>query len=156
MGHTRCLTADMLAVGMRHTARLCFSHEDVAHYCALSGDTNAIHRELSAARLRFPDTPDIIVPGGLIQIRISALFATELPGDGALGLTFAPERLRRPVCPGEELEITLELTRIARGGICDLDVTVTDADGQRLSSAKARVVAPDAVYRAWWEGQQGG
>lgn len=151
MGQNRCLTADMLAVGMRHIARLCFTREEVAQYCALSGDTNAIHRDLTAARLRFPDTPDIVVPGGLVQIRISALFATDLPGDGALGLTFAPERLRRPVCPGDELIVTLEVARIIRGGICEMDITVTAAaDGVRLTTAKAKVVPADAAYRAWW------
>ena len=151
MGQTRCLTAAMLAVGMRHTARLRFSREQVAQYCALTGDSNAIHHDLTAARLRFPDTPDIIVPGGLIQTCISALFATELPGDGALGLTFAPERFRRPICPGEELVVTLEVTRIIRGGIIEVDITVADDRGVRISSAKAKVVAPDETYRAWWE-----
>lgn len=151
MPQTRCLTADMLAVGMSHTARLRFSHDDVAAYCALSGDSNAIHRDLAAARLRFPDTPDIIVPGGLIQTRISAMFATDLPGDGSLGLTFTPERFRRPVCPNDEIEVRLEVARIIRGGIVEFDITVTDAAGQRISTATARVVPPDPAYRAWWE-----
>ncbi|TVQ88460.1 MAG: hypothetical protein EA400_09090 [Chromatiaceae bacterium] len=147
----RCLPASMLEVGMRHIARLRFSHEQVAQYCALTGDSNAIHRDLEAARLRFPDTPDIIVPGGLIQTCISALFATDLPGDGSLGLAFTPERFRRPICPGEELNVTLEVTRIIRGGIVEVDVLVEDNGGQRISAAKAKVVAPDEAYRAWWE-----
>lgn len=151
----RCLTAAMLAVGMRHSARLRFSREQVAAYCALTGDSNAIHRDLEAARLRFPETTDIIVPGGLIQTCISALFATHLPGDGALGLAFAPERFRRPICPGEELQVTLEVTRIIRGGIIEVDILVEDSDGQRISAAKAKVVAPDDAYRAWWEQQSG-
>lgn len=154
MGQTRCLTADMLTVGMQHTAHVTFSHEQVAQYCALTGDHNAIHRDLAAARLRFPDIPDIIVPGGLIQTRISALFATDLPGDGSLGLTFAPERLRRPVCPGDELVVTLTVARLLRGGIAEFDIVVADPAGNRISSATARVVPPDAAYRAWWEQQQ--
>lgn len=154
MGQTRCLTADLLAVGMQHTARLSFSREQVAQYCALTGDTNAIHRDLTAARLRFPDLPDIVVPGGLIQSRISALFATDLPGDGSLGLTFSPERLRRPVCPGDELVVTLTVARILRGGIVEFDIGVADAAGNRITNATARVVPPDAAYRAWWERQQ--
>jgi acyl dehydratase len=154
MSDLRCLTPSLLEVGMRHTARLRFTREQVARYCALTGDSNAIHRDLAAARLRFPDTPDIIVPGGLVQTSISALFATDLPGDGTLGLAFTPERLRRPICPGDELVVTLEITRLLRGGIVDLEVTVDDAEGRRVTRGTARVVAPDDAYRAWWEAQQ--
>jgi len=151
MKETRCLTASMIEVGMRHEARLCFTHEQVAQYCALTGDANAIHRELEAARVRFPDTPDIIVPGGLVQTCVSALFATMLPGDGSLGLTFSPERFRRPVCPGDELVVTLEVARILRGGIVEMAVTVEDGEGERLSRATAKIVPPDEAYRAWWQ-----
>lgn len=153
MTQTRCLTPAMLEVGMRHQARLRFTREQVAQYCALTGDTNAIHRDLEAARLRFPDTPDIIVPGGLVQTSISALFATQLPGDGSLGLAFAPERFRRPVCPGDELIVTLEITRLIRGGIVELEVELDDAQGHRISRATAKVLPPDENYRAWWEGR---
>ena len=154
MSETRCLTASMLETGMRHRTRLRFTREQVAEYCALTGDSNAIHRDLQAARLRFPDTPDIIVPGGLVQSRISALLATDLPGDGTLGLSFTPERLRRPVCPGDELVVSLEVTRLLRGGIVELEVTVDDDAGSRITRATARVVAPDETYRAWWEEQR--
>ena len=41
MKETRCLTASMIEVGMRHEARLRFTHEQVAQYCALTGDANA-------------------------------------------------------------------------------------------------------------------
>jgi acyl dehydratase len=149
---TQCLTAPMIEVGARHVARLSFSHDQVAQYCALTGDRNAIHRDLDAARLRFPETTDIIVPGGLIQSTVSGLLGTELPGDGALGLSFSPERLRRPVCPNDVLVVTLEVTR-NRGGLIEIDVEIDDTDGNRITHAKAKVVAPDDAYRAWWEDQ---
>jgi acyl dehydratase len=151
MTPTRCLTASMLEPGMRHDARLRFSREQVDQYCALVGDHNAIHRDLDAARERFPDARDIIVPGGLIQTSISALFGTEFPGDGTLGLTFSPERLRRPVYPGDELVVTLEVTRIVRGGIVEMSIDIADPDGNRLSQATAKVVPADDAYRAWWQ-----
>ncbi len=154
MPETPCLTASMLEVGMRHVANLCFNREQVAQYCALTHDSNAIHRELEAARLRFPKTHDIIVPGGLLQTSVSALFATALPGDGALGLSFCPERLRRPLCPGDALTVTLEVTRV-RAGIAEIDVLVEDAEGVRITSAKAKVLPADEDYRAWWLQQQG-
>ncbi len=148
----QCLTAPMIEIGARHVARMRFSHDQVARYCALTGDRNAIHRDLAAARLRFPETPDIIVPGGLIQSTISGLLGTELPGDGSLGLSFTPERLRRPVCPDDELIVTVEVVR-NRGGLIEVDIKVDDAEGNRITNAKAKVVAPDATYRAWWEEQ---
>jgi acyl dehydratase len=150
MTRTRCLTASMLEEGMRHEARLIFSREQVDQYCELVGDYNAIHRDLDAARMRFPDIHDIVVPGGLIQTTVSALFGTVFPGDGTLGLTFCPERFRRPVCPGDEVTVTLTIARMLRGGILDMTIDVRDAAGEPLSTATARVVAPDERYQEWW------
>jgi acyl dehydratase len=155
MTQTDCLTAPMLAVGDRHSARLRFSREQVATYCALTGDANAIHRDPEAARLRFPGVTDIVVPGGLIQSTVSGLFGTRFPGDGTLGLTFIPERFRKPVLPDEEVVVTFEITRI-KAAIIEIDILVTDAAGAALTQAKAKVLAPDAAYRAWWEGHRAG
>ncbi|HYN79746.1 MAG TPA: MaoC/PaaZ C-terminal domain-containing protein [Lamprocystis sp. (in: g-proteobacteria)] len=155
MTQTDCLTAAMLTVGQRHTARLRFSRAQVDTYCALTGDANAIHRDLAAARQRFPGVADIVVPGGLIQSTISGIFGTCFPGDGSLGLSFVPERFRKPVLPGDEVLVTFEITRM-KGPIIELDLTITDAQGTRLTSAKAKILAPDEGYRAWWEGQQAG
>lgn len=149
MTPTNCLTASMLQVGMRHRERLSFSREQVERYCALSGDMNAIHRDLDAARLRFPGVQDIVVPGGLMQISITGIFGTRFPGDGCLGLTFAPERFRKPVCPGDELTVTIEVTRV-KGAIIEVDVTLDDDQGVRIGSAKSKLVPADDTYRRWW------
>jgi acyl dehydratase len=153
MSATRCLTASMLDIGMRYEARLRFTREQVDDYCALSGDMNAIHRDLEAAQRRFPGIHDIVVPGGLIQITVTGIFGTHFPGDGCLGLTFVPERFRKPVCPDDVLLATLEVTRI-RGAIVEVDVTLDDERGTRVSTAKAKLVAPDEAYRQWWEEQR--
>ena len=149
MPETQCLTSALLRVGMRHSAKLSFTREQVDQYCALSGDRNAIHCDLEAARLRFPGVRDIVVPGGLVQISISGIFGTEFPGDGCLGLAFVPERFRKPVCPGDELRVTIELTKI-RGPLLEVDVILDDDEGNRISAAKAKLMAPDEAYRQWW------
>ncbi|WP_295443042.1 MaoC/PaaZ C-terminal domain-containing protein [uncultured Thiodictyon sp.] len=155
MTKTDCLTAAMLTVGQCHTAHLRFTRAQVDTYCALTGDANAIHRDVEAAQRRFPGVTDIVVPGGLIQTTISGIFGTRFPGDGALGLSFVPERFRKPVLPDEEVIVNFEITRI-KNGLVDVDMTVTDAQGRRLTTAKARILAPDTAYRQWWEEQQGG
>ena len=96
-----------------------------------------------------------MVPGELIQSTISGIFGTSFPGDGSLGLSFVPERFRKPVLPGEEVVVTFEITRI-KGAIVDFEMTVEDAQGVRLTNAQARVVAPDDAYRAWWEARRTG
>jgi acyl dehydratase len=143
----------MLEVGMRHHAILSFTREQVDQYCALSGDRNAIHRDIEAARLRFADVRDIVVPGGLVQISVTGIFGTEFPGDGCLGITFTPERFRKPVCPGEEIAVTIEVTRI-RGPMVEMDIALHDAKGNRIVGAKSKLMAPDDAYRAWWEEQR--
>lgn len=153
MTQTHCLTADLLEVGTRYRKTLSFSHEQVVQYCELTGDRNAIHRDLEAARLRFPGVPDIVVPGGLIQSTISGILGTDLPGDGAIGLAFVPERFRKPVCPGEEIRVELEVTRV-RGPFVEMAMRLDDRDGELLSTAKIKVLAPDEGYRTWWAGQQ--
>ncbi|MGB5669011.1 MAG: MaoC/PaaZ C-terminal domain-containing protein [Sedimenticolaceae bacterium] len=138
----QCLTASMLEVGMRHYARLSFSREQVQQYCALSGDHNAIHSDPEAARLRFPGAPDIVVPGGLIQISVTGIFGTRFPGDGCLGLTFVQERFRKPVFPGDEISVEIVVSRI-RGPMVEVDITIDDQEGNPISTAKAKLIAPD-------------
>lgn len=144
----------MLTVGQTHEVRLSFSRESVERYCALCGDYNAIHRDLEAARRRFPGVRDIVVPGGLVQSTVSGILGTSFPGDGTLGLTFAPERFRKPVCPDDPLVITLEVSRI-RGAIVELSIRLDDADGNPVSSVTAKVIPPDDAYRQWWEQERG-
>lgn len=153
MTETNCLTAATLEVGMRHEARMSFTRAQVEQYCALSGDHNAIHRDPEAARLRFPGIKDIVVPGGLIQISVTGVFGSRFPGDGTLGLTFTPDRMRRPVCPGDEILVTLEITRM-KGPILEVDIKLSDDEGKRFGSAHAKLIAPDDLYLEWWEGQQ--
>lgn len=150
---TKCLTAATLEAGMRYQAKVRFTREQVAQYCKLSGDNNAIHRDLDAARLRFPGVKDIVVPGGLVQISITGIFGSEFPGDGTLGLTFTPERMRKPICPGDEVHIALEITRV-KGPILEVDIALGDDQGKRIGAARAKLIAPDDAYRQWWE-QQG-
>ena len=148
-----CLTASMLEVGMRHSARLSFSRDQVQQYCSLSGDHNAIHEDPEAARLRFPDARDIVVPGGLIQISVTGLFGTEFPGDGCLGLSFVPERFRKPVYPGDEIDVDIVITKI-RGPMIEVDVRLNDHQGNLLSTAKSKLIAPDEAYHNWWASRQ--
>ena len=54
MPQTNCQTAAMLSVGMTHEERVSFSREEVARYCELANDRNAIHHDVAAARVRFP------------------------------------------------------------------------------------------------------
>ena len=150
MPETKCLTASMLAVGMRHSARLSFTREQVERYCALCGDFNAIHRDPEAARLRFPEVRDIVVPGGLIQISVTGIFGSVFPGDGCLGLTFTPERFRKPVCPGDEIDVIIEITKI-RGPMLEVDIALHDAEGTRIGAAKSKLIAADETYHQWWE-----
>ena len=149
MTATDCLTASMLEVGMRYEARLSFTREQVRQYCALSGDGNSIHRDIEAARLRFPGIRDIAVPGGLVQIAVTGIFGTRFPGDGCLGLTFVPERFRKPVCPEDSLRVTIEVIRL-KGVIVEVDVAIDDEADERISTARAKLIAPDDAYRRWW------
>ena len=149
MAVTQCSTAASIEVGMVHEASFVFSHDEVAAYCKLCGDHNAIHHSVEAAALRFPEARDIIVPGGLIQISITGIFGSQFPGDGSLGLTFTPERFRKPVFPGETIRVRLEVTR-KRGEMIEFDIAVFDPNDEQIGAAKSRLIAPDDGYHAWW------
>jgi acyl dehydratase len=153
MTETECLTAAMLEVGTQFEAKMSFTREQVERYCTLSGDWNAIHRDLDAAKLRFPGVKDIVVPGGLVQISITGIFGSRFPGDGTLGLTFTPERMRKPVCPGDEILVVIEVTRI-KGPILEVDIRIDDEEGNRIGNAQSKMIAPDDTYRQWWEKQR--
>jgi len=153
MKKTQCLTTSMLEVGMRHSARLSFSRAQVEQYCTLSGDYNAIHSDPEAAALRFPGAHDIVVPGGLIQITVTGIFGREFPGDGCLGLTFVPERFRKPVFPGDEIHVEIVIAKV-RGPMIEVDITMSDHEGNLISTAKSKLIGPDEPYRQWWKEQQ--
>lgn len=144
-----CLTSSMLEVGQRYTKKLSFNADQVERYCSLSGDRNSIHNDPAAARLRFEGARDIVVPGGLIQISITGIFGTEFPGDGCLGLSFVPERFRKPVFPGDEIDVEIEITKI-RGPLIEVNVLMKDGSGETISTAKSKLLGPDENYRQWW------
>jgi len=150
MKGTQCLTTSTLEVGMRHSACLTFSRDQVEQYCALSGDYNAIHSDPEAAALRFPGANDIVVPGGLIQITVTGIFGSEFPGDGCLGLTFVPERFRKPVFPGDEINVEIVISKL-RGPMIEVDVSLNDHEGTLISTAKSKLIGPDETYLQWWE-----
>ncbi len=152
MPMTHCLTAQMLEVGMRHRKRLAFDRSQVQQYCELSGDHNAIHRDAEAARLRFPGARDMVVPGGLIQISVTGIFGSEFPGDGCLGLTFVPERFKKPVFPGDEIDVEVVVTRI-RGPMIEVDITMKDSDEHLIANATSKLIVADDAYREWWSRQ---
>ena len=122
----------------------------VERYCALSGDYNAIHSDPEAAALRFPGARDIVVPGGLIQITVTGIFGSEFPGDGCLGLTFVPERFRKPVFPGDEIHVEIIISKL-RGPMIEVDVALNDHEGNLISTAKSKLIGPDETYQQWWE-----
>ena len=148
-----CLTSSMLEVGQQHRSQLSFTVEQVERYCALSGDHNAIHSDVAAAGLRFAGATDIVVPGGLVQIAITGIFGNEFPGDGCLGLSFVPERFRKPVFPGDRIDVLIEVAKI-RGPMVEVVVTIRDDGGNTISTAKSKLLAPDDNYREWWLKQQ--
>ena len=137
---------------MRHRKRLVFDRAQVQQYCELSSDHNAIHRDAEAARLRFPGARDIVVPGGLIQISVTGIFGSEFPGDGCLGLTFVPERFKKPVFPGDEIDVEIVVTRV-RGPMIEVDITMRDCDQNLIATAKSKLIVADDAYREWWSRQ---
>ncbi len=149
MRSRNCLTASMLEVGQRYETTLSFTADQVAQYCALSGDWNSIHSDPQAAGLRFEGAKDVVVPGGLIQISITGIFGTDFPGDGCLGLSFVPERFKKPVFPGDPINVVIEVAK-TRGPLVEVDVSMKDGDGNTISTAKSKLMAPDDAYREWW------
>ena len=145
----RCLTISELEIGQSYETEFSFTRSEVRSYCELAEDKNSIHSDVEAARLRFPDAPDVIVPGGLIQIRITGLFGSVLPGDGSLGLTFIPDRFRRPIFPGDFVKVAVILTRL-RGAMAEFDIKVCASDGVQSGAATTRLIVPDEEYKDWW------
>ena len=67
MKSTNCLTSSMIKVGDILEKKISFTHQDVVNYCNLAKDFNSIHHDIEAARMRFPEIRDIVVPGALFK-----------------------------------------------------------------------------------------
>lgn len=58
-------------------------------------------------------------------------------------------RMRRTVCPGDELHVNGTVTRVADDGWVDLDITLT-VDGETVTTCSARLCVPRDVADNPW------
>ena len=50
-------------------------------------------------------------------------------------------------------EVDIVITKI-RGPMIEVDVRLNDHQGNLLSTAKSKLIAPDEAYHAWWAARQ--
>jgi 3-hydroxybutyryl-CoA dehydratase len=108
---------------------------DFLRFADLSGDRNPIHTDAEfAAKTSFGE---VIAPGMLIGSYFSALIANELPGPGSIYLSQSLV-FQRPVFPGDELIVRVEVRELLKSTVCSL-LTTASRSGEVVISGEAVV-----------------
>lgn len=133
-------TIAQLCVGDTASRTHTFTDADVRAFAALTGDFNPVHvDDEAAARSRFGKR---VAHGMLVASLFSALFGTELPGEGAV---YLKQELKfvKPVFIGDTVtaRVTL-LERIEEKNRVLFETVAENADGAVLLTGQALLLAP--------------
>ena len=129
-----------IAVGDRCERTFHVSDETLEHFAAASGDRNPVHFDDDyAAGTTFGGR---IAHGILTASFLSAVIANDLPGPGSiyLGQTL---RFRRPVRPGDDVRVVLEVTGYEPGRRTVMLDTKAYVGDTLVLDGEARVMAPE-------------
>ena len=94
----------------RYTSRIVVGEENMRDFAELSGDQNPIHVDDDSAR-RF-GFPKRVAYAGVLLAEISRIIGTQLPGPGALCLSYQFD-FKAPVYVGEAVEFETVLAHVS-------------------------------------------
>ena len=126
---------DDFYVGQTASLKKVFRTKDVEAFADISMDCNPIHLDPSYAEQSLFGKR--IVHGFLVGSLISAVFGTQLPGEGAIYL-HQEMNFRKPVFHGEEITATVVVTQIRKDkSILYFDTTCENEKGEVVIDGKA-------------------
>ncbi len=122
-------------IGQSASLKKVFKSDEVMAFAELSLDKNPIHLDESyAEHSRFGRR---IVHGFLVGSLISAVFGTQLPGEGAIYL-HQEMNFKRPVFHGDEITATVTVTEIRKDkSILCFDTKCENDRGEVVIDGKA-------------------
>lgn len=122
-------------IGQSASLKKVFCTEDVEAFANISRDSNPIHLDpVYAEQSMFGKR---IVHGFLVGSLISAVFGTQLPGEGAIYL-HQEMNFRKPVFHGEEITATVVVTNIRKEkSILYFDTKCENGRGEVVIDGKA-------------------
>ncbi|GAB4354179.1 MAG: MaoC family dehydratase [Gammaproteobacteria bacterium] len=131
----RLITFDELSVGQEAAFAKTITEADIAHFVAITGDTNPLHVDAEFARQTF--FGERIAHGMLSAALFSTLVGLHLPGIGAIYRSQSLEFLR-PVHIGDTLTARLRISAIDRDSErIELDSWIDNQRGERVIEGKS-------------------
>jgi 3-hydroxybutyryl-CoA dehydratase len=132
-----------LSVGMSHSSRLCFTHDDLKQFAKLSGDYNPLHLdEHFAAAQGFENC---VVYGGLIFAQLSCVIGMHLPGRFAIWMGGRLD-FRKPLLVGQHAEMTVSIGSVSEATrTIMLDVELK-TDNLKLAKGFAQVMVHEGAH----------
>jgi 3-hydroxybutyryl-CoA dehydratase len=128
-----------IEVGMSASVSRKVTDEDIRKFAELSGDNNPIHIDEGYAKeSRYKNR---IAHGLLCSSYFSALFGTELPGEGCV---YAAQSLsfKRPVYINDTVEATVTVTRIDLTSKRVFFSTSCTVDNKKVIDGEAEIFIP--------------
>lgn len=130
---------DTLEPGMTASLRRTITAADVRAFADVSGDHNPVHLDAAYAATTPFGRP--LMHGVMAAGFFSALFASRLPGPGAIYLSQSLQ-FRRPVYVGDTLDATITVVAIDRARRRLKFDTVCTVDGAVVTTGEAEILVP--------------
>ena len=128
-----------LKIGQTTQRQFIVGLADIDAFAAVSHDHNPVHvDEAYASATPFGGR---IAHGMLLGGYISACLASDMPGPGAIYVSQSL-RFRKPVKPGDTVEIRLEITDIVEKTAMVTLSTKVMVDDKRVADGEAQVIVP--------------
>jgi len=128
-----------ITLGMTASLTNTITDEDVRKFALISGDTNPVHLDESyAENSRYKKR---IAHGLMSSSYFSALFGTELPGEGCV---YASQSLsfKRPVYIGDTVEASVTVTRVDEENKRIYFDTVVTVKNKKVIVGQAEIYIP--------------
>lgn len=133
---------DAIQPGMSASMSRIITADDVRAFAAVTGDHNPVHLDEAYAATTPFGRP--VMHGVMAAGFFSALFASRLPGPGAIYLS-QNLQFRRPVYVGDTVEVVITITAIDRTRRRLKFDTVCKVGGKVATSGDAEILVPEPV-----------
>jgi acyl dehydratase len=134
-----------LEIGQRAETQRSFSHQDLAEYANLTGDTNPIITDANYARQQ--GLAGQTIPGGLLAGLFSYLLGTRLPGQGT---NYLKQKLEfpSPAYADQEISAYVEIARIRPDKqLVNLKTVCANPAGEVVCRGEALVLISDVGHK---------
>lgn len=126
-----------ISIGQIYRASFKIDSSIIERFAEFSGDQNPIH--LDAQKAKTYGYPRQVAHGAILSAFLSQMIGTQIPGPGAVWMSQSVEWLK-PVFVDDTITFIIKVKNVSiAASIVELDITVTNAKGEKVMQGQAKV-----------------